>query len=122
VLIHQLVQAVTVDQIPAELVVAWRQAAAAVIDSVIPGDTSSPESWLASATLLPHARAALADDSDGMARIANYLGGSRVSEVRVRVPGAEHPDTLTACGHLARWTGEAGDVAMDPLCSRAGHR
>ena len=25
--------------------------------------------------------------------------------------GAEHPDTLTARGNLARWTGQAGDPA-----------
>ena len=115
-------QAVTLDQTPAELAAAWRRAAAAVIDAAIPKDTSSPESWPASATLLPHARAALADDSRGMARIANYLGASSsyaaardlqqsVTEARVRVLGTEHPDTLTARGHLARWTGEAGDAA-----------
>ena len=28
-----------------------------------------------------------------------------------RVLGAEHPDTLTPRGNLARWTGEAGDAA-----------
>lgn len=34
-----------------------------------------------------------------------------------RVSGAEHPDTLTARHHLARWTGEAGDAvsARDQL-------
>ena len=31
--------------------------------------------------------------------------------VRERVSGAEHPDTLTTRGNLARWTGEAGDAA-----------
>ena len=28
-----------------------------------------------------------------------------------RVLGPEHPDTLTARGNLALWTGEAGDAA-----------
>ena len=28
-----------------------------------------------------------------------------------RVLGPEHPDTLTARGNLARWTGQAGDPA-----------
>jgi hypothetical protein len=28
-----------------------------------------------------------------------------------RVLGPEHPDTLTACGGLADWTGRAGDPA-----------
>ena len=31
--------------------------------------------------------------------------------MRERVLGPEHPDTLTARGNLARWTGEAGDAA-----------
>ena len=31
--------------------------------------------------------------------------------MRERVLGPEHPDTLRARGHLARWTGEAGDPA-----------
>ena len=31
--------------------------------------------------------------------------------MRERVLGPEHPDTLTARGTLARWTGEAGDPA-----------
>jgi hypothetical protein len=60
----------------AELAQAWRQAAAALIEDAIPGDTGSPESWPVCAMLLPHAQAALTEDSDGMARIANYLGSS----------------------------------------------
>ena len=36
--VHRLVQAVTADQMPAELAGAWRQAAAAVIEAAIPGD------------------------------------------------------------------------------------
>ena len=31
--------------------------------------------------------------------------------VEERVLGAEHPDTLTTRGNLARWTGDAGDPA-----------
>ena len=72
--VHRLVQAVTADQMPAELAEAWRQAAAAVIEAAIPGDPHLPETWPVCAALLPHARAALAADSDGMARIASYLG------------------------------------------------
>ena len=72
--VHRLVQAVTADQMPAELARQWRQAAAAVIEAAIPGDTDPPETWPVCAALLPHAQAALADDSDGMERIADYLG------------------------------------------------
>ena len=120
--VHRLVQAVTADRMPAELAEEWRQAAAALIEAAIPRDTSPPGTWLVCAGLLPHAQAALADGSDGMARIANYLGSSgnypaardlwrKVFEARERILGPEHPDTLTARANLARWTGEAGDPA-----------
>jgi hypothetical protein len=120
--VHQLVQAVTADQMPAELAQVWRQAAAALIEAAIPADPALPENWPVYAELLPHAQAALADDSDGMARIANYLGLSgswapardlqqKVAEARERILGPEHPQTLDARSDLARWTGQAGDPA-----------
>jgi hypothetical protein len=119
--VHRLVQAVTTDQMPVELAKAWRQATAAVIGAAIPGDTQQPENWPVCAALLPHAQAALADDTSAMARLANYLGwiGSysaaldiqrRVLEGRERSLGPEHPETLDARGDLAYWTGEAGDA------------
>ncbi len=122
VLVHRLVQAVTADQMPEGLRQGQRVAAAALIEAAIPADTRLPESWPACALLLPHAQAALADDSDGMARLANYLGSrgsyaaaldlqQRVLAARERSPGPEHPDTLTASANLAYWTGEAGDGA-----------
>jgi hypothetical protein len=37
--------------------------------------------------------------------------------VRERVSGPDHPDTLRARGHLARWTGEAGDPAPPGTCT-----
>jgi Domain of unknown function (DUF4062)/Tetratricopeptide repeat len=120
--VHRLVQAVTADQMPAELAGNWHQAAAALIEAAIPADTEPPATWPACAELLPHAQAALADDSDGMARMANYLGRSgsyaaardlqrKGVEARERVLGPEHPRTLTARHWLARWTGEAGEPA-----------
>jgi hypothetical protein len=119
---HRLVQAVTADQMPAELASQWRQAAAALIEAAIPADTEPPATWPVCAALLPHVQAAVADDSDGLARMANYLGRSgsyaaardllrRVVEARERVLGPEHPRTLTARYELARWTGAAGDRA-----------
>jgi hypothetical protein len=74
--VHRLVQAVTIDQMPGDLAGQWRQAAAALIEAAIPADTNPPQTWPVCAALLPHARVALADDSDGAARIANYLGQS----------------------------------------------
>jgi Tetratricopeptide repeat len=120
--VHRLVQAVTADQMPSELAMQWRQAAAALIEAAIPDDTAQTETWPVCAALLPHAQAALADDSDGMARIADYLGFSgspaaardlhrRVVAARERVLGPEDPDTLTARKNLAEWTGNAGDAA-----------
>ena len=120
--VHRLVQAVTADQMAAELARQWRQAAAALIEDAIPRHTWLPETWQICAALLPHAQAALADDSDGLARIANSLGSSgtyaaardlqrRVASAREQVLGPEHPDTLAARYELARWTGEAGGRA-----------
>ena len=120
--VHRLVQAVTADQMPAELAAGWRQAAAAVIQAALPGDPRVPADWPMFALLLPHAQVALAAGSEGMARVASYLGRSGsyqaarelyrgVFDARVRALGPEHPDTLTARSNLALWTGEAGDVA-----------
>ena len=39
--VHRLVQAVTADQMPAELAGQWQQAAAALIEAAIPADTEA---------------------------------------------------------------------------------
>ena len=122
VVVHRLVQAVTADRMPGELRDAWRQAAAAMIEAALPGDPRQPGTWPVFAVLLPHAQAALAVDSDGLTRIASYLGLSGtyltarefsrgLVDERVRVLGAEDPDTLAARSYLAFWTGAAGDAA-----------
>ena len=120
--VHRLVQALTADQMPAELAAVWRDATAAVIEAALPDDPAAPETWPVFAALLPHAQAALTDDSGGIQRTADYLGQSgsypaardlyqRVFNARMRVLGLAHPDTLTARANLARWTGLAGDAA-----------
>jgi Tetratricopeptide repeat len=124
VLVHRLVQAVTADQMPAGLADQWRRAAAALVEAAIPEDTDLPAAWPVCAVLLPHARAVLDLTSGGMRRIADYLGqsGSFLAardlwQLIARAHGEddnygpEHPDTLTACRDLARWTGEAGNAA-----------
>ena len=120
--VHRLVQAVTLDQMPAELALQWRQAAAALIGAALPDDGGQPDAWPEFAALLPHAQAALTDVSAGMERIADYLGYSgsyraarelaqRMLAGRTRIRGPEHPDTLAARKSLARWTGRAGNPA-----------
>ena len=135
--VHRLVQAITVAQMPAELAVAWREAASAVIEAALPADPRSPDSWAMFASLVSHVQAAPTDNSSGMWRVASYLGYSgsyaaakdlqqRVLDTQVRVSGPEHPDTLRGRVHLARWTGEAGDAAgardqfaaLLPVCER----
>ena len=122
VMVHRLVQAVAADQMPADMAGQWRQAAAALVEEAIPADTSPPETWPMCAALLPHAQAALAADSGGMGRIANYVGASgsyaaardlwrTIAEAREKILGREHPDTLAARQNLAYWTGKAGNLA-----------
>jgi hypothetical protein len=122
VAVHRLVQAVTADQMPADLAQAWHQATAALVEAAIPDDPEQPGTWPDFAALLPHGRAALTADSTGMARIASYLANSGsyaaardllhgVLEARVRVLGPKHPDTLATRHSLAFYTGLAGDAA-----------
>jgi hypothetical protein len=124
VLVHRLVQAVTLAQVPVEVGSQWQQAAAALVEAAIPADTALPAAWPTYAVLLPHARAVLALTSSGRRRIADYLGQSG-SYLAARdlwqliadayrqdeAYGPEHPDTLAARHELAFWTGRAGDVA-----------
>ena len=120
--VHRLVQAVTADQMPADLARQWRQAAAALVGAALPAEPWMSGTWPTYAMLLPHAQAALPDDSDGMARLATYLGSSgsyatardlqrRVLDAREEALGPQHPATLAARHELGRWTGEAGDLA-----------
>jgi hypothetical protein len=120
--VHRLVRTVTADQMAAGLHDAWQQAAAIVVEAALPGDPEQPGNWPVYAALVPHAKAALPADSDGVADIASYLGYSggfvaarefsrALLKERARVLGPEHPGTLLARAHLAFWTGRAGDAA-----------
>jgi Tetratricopeptide repeat len=122
VLVHRLVQAVTLNQIPPDTADSWQQAAATLIRSAIPADTGSPEAWSACAVLLPHAQTVLADDHDAMAQMAIYLSESgnyaaardlwrKITDALMQSAGAVHLDTLSARDYLARSIGEAGDPA-----------
>ena len=120
--VHRLVQAVTLGGLADDQACAWREAAQHLIEAAIPADPKEPGAWPDFAAILPHAKAALSADSDGMGRIASYLGYrgnyqgatelyKEVIEARIKVLGAEHPETLTARANLAYWTGHAGDAA-----------
>jgi Domain of unknown function (DUF4062)/Tetratricopeptide repeat len=122
--VHRLVQAITASQMSAALAQEWRRAAATLIEAAIPSGTRQPGTWPMCAMLLPHARAVLDLASNGMERIATYLGYSGsygaardlfqlINDARSEnsAYGPEHPDTLTVRGRLAYWIGEAGDAA-----------
>ena len=120
--VHRLVQAAIRGQMTPELAAQWRVAAAAVVEAAIPSDPRKPSSWPAFAPLLPHAQAVLRPETDGMARVASYLGYSgsfraardlyrTVHQAREQLYGPEDRSTLAARSNLARWIGEAGDPA-----------
>jgi Tetratricopeptide repeat len=124
VLVHRLVQAVTLARVSGEVADQWKQTAAALVQAAVPLDTTVPAAWSVCAVLLPHARAVLDLTSDSIWRIARYLGFSGsypaarelsqlITDARSDddAYGPEHPDTLVARANLARWTGEAGDSA-----------
>jgi hypothetical protein len=117
--VHRLVQAITLQLLPEQDRAAWRRAAAVVIEAALPPDPQDPGSWPMFAVLLPHARVVLDPASDGMFRMARYLGYNgryaaardliqQVFEARETSLGADHPDTLFARADLAFWVGQAG--------------
>jgi hypothetical protein len=124
VLVHRLVQAITRAQLSAEEAARWEQAAAALVEAVVPADPQLPAAWPVCAVLLPHARAVLDLTSDGIRRIAQYLGWSGsypaardlcqlIADAHTGSDayGPEHRGTLGARANLAFWTGMAGDAA-----------
>jgi predicted component of type VI protein secretion system len=124
VVTHRLVQAVTVDQMAADLAAGWRRAAAGLVEAAIPADTGERQAWEECAVLLPHARAVLDLTSYGMWQMALALGNSgsypaardlfaQIAQARENAGdhGPEHSDTLAARNALAVFTGHAGDAA-----------
>jgi len=124
VLVHRLVQAVTLGEESAGAAAQWRQTTAVLVEAAIPDDTTLPAVWPVCAVLLPHARAVLGLTSDGMGRIAAYLAHSgsgstaaardlfqQIADAYREAYGPEHPDALSARDALAFWTGLVGDAA-----------
>ena len=132
VLVHRLVQAVARAQFRADADSEWKQAAGALVEAAIPADPQVPAGWPSFAALLPHARAVLDLTSDGIERMARYLGFSGsylLARDLLRLItdayaaddacGAEHGRALATRQELARWTGVAGNVtaARDQLAA-----
>jgi TPR repeat protein len=122
VLMHRLVQAVALAQVPADVADQWEQGAAALVEAAVPADSDLPAAWPVCAVLLPHARAVLSPASAGIWRIADYLGNSgsyltaqelcqQSADTLIDVYGPEHLDTLVARSNLARWALQAGKAA-----------
>ena len=124
VLVHRLVQHVTLAQLHTAVVGQWKQAAAALVEAAIPAEPRLPAAWPVCAVLLPHARAVLGLTSDGMWQLARYLGHSgsypaardlfqliAAADTEDDAYGPEHPATLAARHRFAHWTGDAGDAA-----------
>jgi Tetratricopeptide repeat len=124
VLMHRLVQSITLAQVLAEVVGEWEWSAAALVEAAVPANTEQSAVWPVCAMLLPHARAVLDLTSGGVWRIARYLGYSGsypaardlfqlIAEAynEVEAYGPVHPDTLAIRANLAGWTGLAGDAA-----------
>jgi Domain of unknown function (DUF4062)/Tetratricopeptide repeat len=124
VLVHRLVQAITLDLTPADTRWRWEQVAAALVEAAVPADPRLPAAWPVCAVLLPHARAVLGLTSDGMRQIARYLGHSGsypaardlfrlIADAlgEAAAYGPEHSATLNARHRRAHWTGDAGDAA-----------
>lgn len=106
----------------------WHEAAVALIEAAVPAEVSNPRSWPTCGQLLPHALQVLPAGSDGLGRIANYLGetGSYsaarnlqrdIAGARARQLSPTDPRTLSTRHDLALWTGQAGDpvTARDQL-------
>ncbi|HXL89681.1 MAG TPA: hypothetical protein VN969_12035 [Streptosporangiaceae bacterium] len=122
--VHPLARAAIRAQLTADESAHWQHAGAALVEGALPADPQAPTSWPTYARLLPLARATLDLTSDGMRRIARYLGESgsypaardlcRLIADALTTDDAhspEHPRTLAARQELARWTGMGGNAA-----------
>jgi hypothetical protein len=141
--VHRLVQAVTLDQMPAELGLSWRIAASILIAAALPTDPSLPEAWPRYAALLPHAQAIPGSEMIlGQFSAYLYASGSytaacvlqrQIADARQSGLGSEDRATLAARANLAIFIGVTGDAAearkqfteLVPVCVRvlgAEHR
>ena len=124
VLVHRLVQTITLAQAPMDMAAHWEDAAAVLVEAAIPEDTGRPATWPVIAMLLPHARAVLGLTSYGMWQLAQYLSDSGSSPAALDLfrliaeahaeddaYGPEHPATLAARANLIMCIKHVGNVA-----------
>jgi hypothetical protein len=98
--VHRLVQSVVLDQLSEEQRSGWAQAARRLLERALPAEPDDPLAWPTLRALLPHVLA-------GDYRSARLME-EEVVRARLRVSGAEHPDTLTAQGNLALTLADLG--------------
>jgi len=134
VLVHRLVQAVTLSRLPAGEGIWWRHLAVALMENALPADPELPENWPVFADLLPHLKFPDAmtwlsptppievAPTDALHLVAEYLGQSgSYATARDQFAGLvamldavgdpDDPQTLAARQGHAYWTGQAGDAA-----------
>jgi hypothetical protein len=116
VVMDRLVQAITVAQVSADLADEWEQAAAALVEAAIRADTALPAAWPMCARPLPHTRAVLDLTSDGMWRIADYLGSSGSYRRHLRGRALTGAEEAAALAELA----EVAHGRVDLLAEEAG--
>jgi tetratricopeptide (TPR) repeat protein len=117
--VHRLVQSVVLDQLSEEQRTGWADAARRLLERALPADPDNPVDWPTFRVLLPHVLAIHTGADNVLAFAGRFLHASgdyrsarRVEEevvrARLRVSGAEHPDTLTAQGNLALTLADLG--------------
>jgi len=138
--VHALVQAVERHQTPSAAQPRSVEQAMQILSDFAPQAAQRYENWPIWKILLPHAEALwlrleqddrITPDADLLMGLALYLLGQgryadaegparRTLEVRERVLGPEHPDTLTSVNNLAFLLERQGDyAAAEPLYRRA---
>ena len=131
VVVHRLVRLIVASQTPPSQVPAWRQAAASMLEQAIPENVSDLVAWPVCALLLPHAQTVLDLTSNGIRRVAQYLGESgnypaardlfqQITEAFNAADGygPDHTETLTARIALANCTGLACQRTRQDPCRR----
>ena len=90
VLVHRLVQAITVDQTAANVTGQWRHAAATLVGAAVPADTEMPAAWPVCAGGQAAAGELISDEPVPERRIVTVDIQGGVDQVRlVPVPGAK---------------------------------